>query len=321
MGGTTSYGAGGYDTLLIKFNATHHEEWTKIYGLNGDDVGYAAVEMSDLGYTLTGIYSRSQDIYDMQVAKFSRGGVYEWAYSLGIADGREGLAIGHRSDDDSVVVVGATAAANSLDSDIFIAGVNATGSLMFKKAYGGEYYDAGFSVAIDGNGTFALSGLYSYGEDDKRWIFGKFNATGYPLWAREYSRDTDTTNLALSMIISSDHSYVMAGTSTASKNANHKDLMIAKWSTTPPQGCGGAITLTEVTLDFPYSELNPSFMSPSFTITDIDPDIVVTYTDTRTRECARDNDEADAASSMYGHGMMGFVMSSLLALRAGFLRD
>ncbi len=55
MGGTGSFGAGGYDAYLIKTNSTGDTLWTRTYGGSNDDWGNSVQLTTDGGYIVAGV--------------------------------------------------------------------------------------------------------------------------------------------------------------------------------------------------------------------------------------------------------------------------
>jgi PKD repeat protein len=96
-GGTSSYGAGGMDALLMKLTGSGAISWAKSYGAAGDESLYATVDPTG-GFLLEG----DSDSFDGGkgdgwLAKVSSTGTMEWQRLFG-GSGTESLGLGARSD-------------------------------------------------------------------------------------------------------------------------------------------------------------------------------------------------------------------------------
>lgn len=85
LGATTdSFGAGGWDAYLLKTDVDGNHEWSRAYGLGGEDRVQAAKQTSDGGYILCG---RSDSFgagnYDATLHKTDGSGVLQWSMAYG----------------------------------------------------------------------------------------------------------------------------------------------------------------------------------------------------------------------------------------------
>lgn len=119
-GSTSSYGAGGYDALLIKTNSAGAVNWNKKYGGTKDEYCYSMIRASDGGYILAG-----------STESFANGGEDFWivkADSVGNLKGQ--LPIGGpgnetaysviESMDGAYVMTGSTDSYGSGGKDVFL---------------------------------------------------------------------------------------------------------------------------------------------------------------------------------------------------------
>jgi hypothetical protein len=136
------------------------------------------------------------------VAKYSTAGVKLWVklyetpvtgkgYSLACADG--------------YVFVTGTVQNDANGFDLFLAKLNASGDVQWRKFYGGVAYECGQAIALDAAGN-----IYVTGNADKMILY-KFDASGEWLW------DTGNVNYTNGMAITLDGSaniYITGRTST-----------------------------------------------------------------------------------------------------------
>jgi len=84
-GFTASYGAGGDDLLLAKFDGSGDTVWTRTLGGASNDYGESVVEVSDGGFVVTGYTaSYGAGLYDLLLTKFDGSGNHLWTRTLGV---------------------------------------------------------------------------------------------------------------------------------------------------------------------------------------------------------------------------------------------
>ena len=93
VGFTNSWGAGGYDIVLMRLNSTGDTLWTRTLGGTGDDLGYSLVQTTDGGFVVSG-YTESFGAIagDNILAKFDGSGNYLWSVVFGYGTTLDTLA-------------------------------------------------------------------------------------------------------------------------------------------------------------------------------------------------------------------------------------
>jgi hypothetical protein len=74
-GSTESFGAGGKDVYLIKFNSNGDTIWTKTFGGSGDDWASSIKETADGGFIVTGYTKSFSNYYDVYLIKTDVNGI------------------------------------------------------------------------------------------------------------------------------------------------------------------------------------------------------------------------------------------------------
>jgi len=88
-GYTNSFGEGGKDLFLAKFDSLGNLLWTRTLGGDSADQGYSLIEASDSSFVVTG-YTNSFGAggSDLLLAKFDASGNHLWTRTLGGEGGR-----------------------------------------------------------------------------------------------------------------------------------------------------------------------------------------------------------------------------------------
>jgi len=181
---------GDKDVFILKLDSFGNFCWAKSFGSNGYDVGKSIV-IDDAGNVIiSGNYSDtvdfdpgpgtfdlvSNDISDMFVVKFDSFGNFIWAKSmLGTGNSyiwQPCLAIGDKNkilitglfygtvdfDPDSSTTFNLT---SNGEADVFISKIDAAGSMLWTKSFGGVDYDYGFSTSVDNMGNVYITGTFN----------------------------------------------------------------------------------------------------------------------------------------------------------------
>jgi len=107
-GGTSSFGAGGYDLWLLKLQANGAVTWQKAYGETGDEEARAVQETIDGGYILAGSTSSfGHGNLDLWLLKLNADGSVAWDKTYGQAEDDTGLDV-QLTFDGGYIICGAT---------------------------------------------------------------------------------------------------------------------------------------------------------------------------------------------------------------------
>ncbi len=153
---TNSFGAGGYDTWLIKTDASGNMQWNQTYGGAQDDWGYYLIQSSDGGYAMEG-YTRSFGGYKVYLVKADADGNMQWNKTYAISTLPN---IGHyaiQTADGGYAIVGWTYISGQ-DQDFTLYKTDADGNLQWDMTYGGAEVENGYAVLQDSDGGYVLTG-------------------------------------------------------------------------------------------------------------------------------------------------------------------
>lgn len=207
-GYTTSYGAGSNDVWLIKTDEYGTEHWNKTFGGASADWASSVQQTSDGGYILVGVTeSYGNGRYDFWLIKINADGTEQWNKTFGGTSWDNANSV-QQTSDGGYILVG--------DSDVYGSGTNiwliktdANGNQLWKKIFGGSWWDRGTSVQQTSDGGYIIAGYtasYGSGVEDV-WLI-KTDANGNAQWNKIFggtSRDN-----ANSVQQTSDGGYIIA---------------------------------------------------------------------------------------------------------------
>ncbi len=249
-GYTSSVGGGEDDLLLLKLGTDGAVTWGARFGGSLEEVGFGVLQTSDGGYVVVGEREISGTDRDALVVKFTSGGGFSWARSLGGSYPERGVSV-HRGLGDSIVVGGFTLSAGTGYYKFMLFKMGSTGSLGPVMAYGGGNSDYCYEMIPAGDGGFILAGeTRSSGAGTFDFAFMKVNSAGVLQWARTWG--TISTDDGWAVAKGADGGFGLTGW-TYGVGANG-DIIILK---------------TDASGNYPgcVSPWSPSTYSPAFTTT------------------------------------------------------
>jgi len=137
LGWTNSYGAGGYDVLLVKTDASGNMLWQKTYGGADWDFGYSIRQTADSGFVICGqTYSYGAGNGDVYVIRTDKNGDTLWTRAIGDSGYDIGNSV-YVQKDSIYIIAGATTSFGAVDTTMFLIKMNNKGTVEFDTIYGG----------------------------------------------------------------------------------------------------------------------------------------------------------------------------------------
>ena len=219
VGHTTLTAVGLYDMFVIKLNATGNPLWATSFASSLQGGGYGiGVDAAGNSYT-TGYFRGSITVgtttltavgsSDMFVIKLNATGSPLWAKSFGSESATgQGIAVDTLGNSYTTgyfqghMAVGPITLTDRGDTDICVIKLDASGSPLWAKSFGGSGEESGIDIAVDASGNSYITGFFpggivvgpttltAVGLYDMFVI--KLNATGSPLWARSFGGNSLT---------------------------------------------------------------------------------------------------------------------------------
>jgi hypothetical protein len=238
-GYTTSYGAGLWDSWLVKvkteMNLEHQRNlgstqniqgWSRTYGGANGDGAHAVVQTGDGGYALAGYtdsYGAGQ--CDFWLVKTDSSGNVLWSRTYGGANGDGAHAV-VQTGDGGYALAGLTYSFGAGGADFWLVKTDSAGTVLWNKTYGGANDDYSLSMVETGDGGYALAGYTdSYGAGGSDVWLVKTDGAGNVQWSRTYGGTH--SDAAYSLVQTVDGGYALAGT-TSSFGAGLEDFWLVK---------------------------------------------------------------------------------------------
>jgi len=230
-GYTNSFGAGSYDIWLIKTDASGDSLWSRTYGGSGSDICKYAQQTSDGGYVVAGgTDSFGAGSKDFWLLKTDADGNMLWNRTYG-GSSYEDFYAAHCTSDGGYIVTG-WSSSFGVNTDAWVVRTDANGDSLWARTYGGDGWDAFYSVQETSDGGYVMGGQSNSFPGPGSYDFWvvRTDADGNSLWSNiyggelaEYCRSVDETF---------DGGYALIGY-TQSFGAGSWDLWLVK---TDPDG-------------------------------------------------------------------------------------
>jgi hypothetical protein len=198
-GVTTSFGAGGWDVLLAKFDSNGVLLWARALGRSGNEVGLSVIEDGNGDLVVTGWTTSFGNNMDVLLAKFHSDGGFAWAEAFGgsgadVGNSVVGGKIGNCDFGTDIYVTGYTSSFGVGCADLFVAKFDSGGNLAWIRTIGGTSDDIGCSLTLTFPVTLLASPMQivvtgltkSFGPGDEDVLVAAFDSAGNFKWARSF---------------------------------------------------------------------------------------------------------------------------------------
>jgi hypothetical protein len=222
---TKSYGKGGSDGMIVKFDSKGIKQWNRLFGGKGLDYLKSITVDSLKGYILAG-GSRSFNDGDNQgwVLSVNNDGYLRWEKTYGDV-GEDGFNMITRTKDGGFVAVGSSASFFSKGmKDVIMIKLDSAGQKLWMNLYGGRENDIGNAVNECKDGGFIIAGeTTSYGKGKSDILLIKTDQLGKEKWKTTVgSVGVDIGNSVQEL---TKGGYIISGTSTIS-NLSFDSILI-----------------------------------------------------------------------------------------------
>lgn len=268
IGTTESYGAGSADIYFIRTDVNGDTLFTKVYGTVDNEKGTSFSTTTDGGFIICGKSSSMISgtlVYKAILMRIDSSGNQVWTKLFGDTLFQEAQSVA-QTNDGGFIVCGSRDFTASGNYDILLFKTDSMGNIQWSKTYGGNKGDASYTINLNTDGTYVLSGYtnsmgyghafkfahengfvnneltreiinntnYQLGNDSTNIFLMKTDASGDTIWTRTYG-DSLQEEAFLSHI-TSDGGYMLSGFSDY-HNADSSQMLIIKTDSFGFSGC------------------------------------------------------------------------------------
>lgn len=243
--GNVTENAGDQDFWIIKTTATGEISWQKTFGFSGADIGYAITETNDNGFLLTGVLdvTASGGQGNKTTQKHAGGDV--WAIKLDALGNKQwqnfyggsftDTPFGAIKTNDNGFIICASSDSNDFNIsnnkgqyDFWILKIDANGTLVWEKNFGGSEIEEPRGICKTNDGNFMIVGDTRSNNNDVSnnngaadlWLI-KITSDGNLLWEKTFGGSSFDAGRAI--FPSQNGGFLIAGNSR-SENANFSNL-------------------------------------------------------------------------------------------------
>lgn len=254
--GDVPHNNGLYDLWVLAIAPTGTILWSRTFGGFNSDAAFNIQNTNDGGFIVSGAtYSVDGDItlnrglQDAWILKLTHTGQLEWQKTYGTSGNDCGFSIATLTK-GGYIVAGFSGAADGDATrfagalDLWVVRLDATGSIIWQKSFGGSGYDYGISIKEQNSGNLLVSGFTDSWDGDVTeqhgagdgWLL-ELDAAGSLRW--QLAIGESGAERAINVQITNDGGYIFCGTSASATGAyagNHgsDDAWVVKLSQQPP---------------------------------------------------------------------------------------
>lgn len=227
-GGTASPGTGDTDCLVVRLNGLGNIVWQKAFGGPSMDEAQAVCALPGGGFIVAGrtrSFGAGGD--DLWIIRLSAAGEVLWQRACG-GQADEGAAAILAMDDGGCIIAGTTSSFGAGGGDAWLLRLDASGGVIWQKAYGGGLSDRARAIVGTGDGGCLVAGESTGGGSADGWLL-RLDGQGAILWQRSCG-GLGADTLA-SLAACEDGGFLAAG-GTASPGAGGGDAWVLRLDST-----------------------------------------------------------------------------------------
>jgi len=234
---------GGVGVYLFKTDANGNTLWRKSYLGLTNQVGYSMQQTTDGGFVIAGSTGAGAGGGDIILIRTDSSGGLLWTKTYGGVNSDVAYSV-QQTIDGGYIIGGETNSFGAGGNDIYLIKTNASGTVQWSKAYGGDSAEYSWSVRQTNDGGFIIAGsTISFGAGAYDAYLIKTAANGNLLWSKTYGGvNGDVANYAVETF---DGGYIATGYYHYSPS--QPNIYVIKTDSLGNSGCNESIAATIVT--------------------------------------------------------------------------
>jgi len=244
-GYTNSFGAGGTDVYLVRFNSAGDTLWTRTYGTSSEEYGYAIADCDDGGFAIAGFAQNGARRWDLLLLRTDAQGNQVWYKTYG-QDSAIWAGYGlTRMPDGGLLAVGSRGPyGQNSKYDMLALKCNDAGDSLWSRVFATDQMDQAWCVSSCPDRGFLLGGWMGNVPD---LALVRSDSAGTELWRKTYGGSgQDQANCVQ---VTQDGGFVVAGYTTTSSadvwllkvDANGDTVWTRQFGGTGPEAACGIV--------------------------------------------------------------------------------
>jgi len=237
-GFTRSFGAGGNDMVLVKYNSLGQQQWNTTWGGSGVDIASGvALDSSNNIYLAGRTVSFGAGSSDMVLVKYNSLGQQQWNTTWGgsLSDTGNEVVVDFS---DNVYLVGYTTSFGAGGNDMVLVKYNSLGQQQWNTTWGGANHDLGYALGLDSSNNIYITGganstfFDPFHPIETDIVLVKYNSLGEQQWNTTWGGSVEDSGHAIA--INSSNNIYLAGR-TDSFGAGDTDMVLVKYNSSGEQ--------------------------------------------------------------------------------------
>lgn len=210
-GTTDSYGAGGIDFYIVKFDMFGNSEWNTTVGDFSNELAYGIAVATNGDYIITGETNSLGTGGEMYVVRLNASGNLLWTRSIG-GSGFDFAKEITPTSDNGCAIIGTTGSYGQGSDDVYVVKLDSAGLLEWSVPIGTVDTEGGYGIQATSDGNIIIAGRCFPGGFGGAQIFvTKYNYSGGTIWSKYFTSHDANDFFVPSDIVEANGGYIISG--------------------------------------------------------------------------------------------------------------